>query len=228
MLVEGPGQALPHATKDDKVVPQSFKNTEKGQWVVFLKKGRSKRALDVDEDDEEDGDEEEEDEEEEEDASEGSIVEEEPLEEEEEEEKPKKHDKGKGRRKKTLQQEFFQEPDNGEEEGNPSRESKRRRKAPQEEDTNLTDREVVRVNVKLCLRSNVHAKKQLAAAPRLLLEVPNNLLRWHLFLRSECIPVPTNVVSTLRGQGYKYKDYASLHFFCANCINRSNRSDRPV
>ena len=39
MPVEGPGQALPHANKDDKVVPQSFKNIEKGQWVVFLKKG---------------------------------------------------------------------------------------------------------------------------------------------------------------------------------------------
>ena len=39
MPVEGPGQALPHATKDDKVVPQAFKNIEKGQWVVFLKKG---------------------------------------------------------------------------------------------------------------------------------------------------------------------------------------------
>ena len=39
MLVEGPGQALPHAAKDDKVVPQAFKNIEKGQWVVFLKKG---------------------------------------------------------------------------------------------------------------------------------------------------------------------------------------------
>ena len=39
MPVEGPGQALPHATKDDKVVPQTFKNIQKGQWVVFLKKG---------------------------------------------------------------------------------------------------------------------------------------------------------------------------------------------
>ena len=38
MPVEGPSQALPHATKDDKVVPQSFKNIERGQWVVFLKK----------------------------------------------------------------------------------------------------------------------------------------------------------------------------------------------
>ena len=39
MPVEGSGQALPHASKDNKVVPQSFKNIEKGQWVVFLKKG---------------------------------------------------------------------------------------------------------------------------------------------------------------------------------------------
>ena len=39
MPVEGPGQALPHATKDDKVVPHAFKNIEKGQWVGFLKKG---------------------------------------------------------------------------------------------------------------------------------------------------------------------------------------------
>ena len=39
MPVEGPGTALPHASKDDKVVPQSFKTVEKGQWVVFLQKG---------------------------------------------------------------------------------------------------------------------------------------------------------------------------------------------
>jgi hypothetical protein len=305
MPVEGPGQALPHATKDDKVVPHAFKNIERGQWVVFLKKGshgarfsglvskvekgkvtltntkeytedkngnvkrqqnkgdvvfdvetvvgswliqkggakaktpkervqqrasgsraeRSKRPLDVDEGDEEDGDEEEEDEEgDDEPEGEEGIVDEDPS--SEEEEKPKKQDKGKGRRKKSLAQEFFQEADSEEEDPHGRREPKRRRKAQgsQEDDDTLTNREVVRVNngleqygvsidsvgthVKLCLRSNVHAKKQLAAALRLLLEVPNNLLRWHFFLRSEYIPAPASVVSTLRREAYKYKDYA--------------------
>ena len=199
---------------------------------------RSKRVLDVDEVDDEDGDEEEEDEEgeDENEGAEGSIVEEDPL--SDEEEKPKKQDKGKGRRKKTLAQEFFHEPDSEEDDPNARREPKRRRKAQgsQEDDDTLTNKEVVRVNngleqygvsidsvgthVKLCLRSNVHAKKQLAAALRLVLEVPNNLLRWHFFLRSEYIPLPTNVVSTLRREAYKYKDYAGLNFFCANCIKR--------
>ena len=54
----------------------------------------------------------------------------------------------------------------------------------------------------------------------LLLEVFNNLLRWHLFLRREYIPVPTNVVSTLHSQAYKYKDYAGLYFFCATLGTR--------
>ena len=325
MPVEGPGQALPHATKDDKVVPQAFKNIEKGQWVVFLKKGshgarfsglvskvekgkvtltntkeytedkngnikrqqnkgdvvfdvetvvgswliqkggakaktpkervqqrasgsraeRSKRALDVDEVDEEDGDEEEVDEEgdDEPEGEEGSIVDEDPL--SEEEEKPKKQDKGNGRRKKSLAQEFFQEADSEEDDPHARREPKRRRKAQgsQEDDDTLTNREVVRVNngleqygvsidsvgthVKLCLRSNVHAKKQLAAALRLLLEVPNNLLRWHFFLRSEYIPAPTNVVSTLRREAYKYKDYAGLHFLRQlHKMTQTDRTDR--
>ena len=164
---------------------------------------RSKRVLDVDDD--EDGDEEEEDEEgeDENEGAEGSIVEEDN---EDEEEKPRKQDKGKGRRKKTLAQEFFQEPDSEEDDPNARREAKRRHKAQgsQEDDDTLTNWEVARVNngleqcgvsidslgthVKLCLRNNVHAKKQLAAALRLVLEVPNNLPRWHFFLRSEYIP----------------------------------------
>ena len=190
----------------------------------------------MDEDDDEDGDEEEEDEqgEDENEGVEGSIVEEDPL--SDEEEKPKKQDKGKGRRKKTLEQEFFQGQNSQEDEPNPRRESKRRRKASQEDDATLTNREVVPVNngleqygvsidsvgthVKLCLRSNIHAKKQLAAALRLALEVPNNLPRWHFFPRSEYIPSPTNLVSTLRREAYKYKDYPSLYFFCASCIKR--------
>ena len=177
---------------------------------------RSKRALDVDKVDEEDGDEEEDDEEgdDEPEGEEGSMVDEDPL--SEEEEKPKKQDKGKGRRKKRLSQEFFQEAHSEEDDPHARREPKRRRKAQgsREDDDTLTNREVVRVkngleqygvsidslgtHVKLCLRSNVHAKKQLAAALRLLLEVPNNLLRWHFFLRSEYIPAPTKVVSMLR------------------------------
>jgi hypothetical protein len=324
MPVEGPGQALPHATKDDKVVPHAFKNIERGQWVVFLKKGshgarfsglvskvekgkvtltntkeytedkngnvkrqqnkgdvvfdvetvvgswliekggakaktpkervqqrasgsraeRSKRPLDVDEGDEEDGDEEEEDEEgDDEPEGEEGIVDEDPS--SEEEEKPKKQDKGKGRRKKSLAQEFFQEADSEEEDPHGRREPKRRRKAQgsQEDDDTLTNREVVRVNngleqygvsidsvgthVKLCLSSNVHAKKQLAAALRLLLEVPNNLLRWHFFLRSEYIPAPASVVSTLRREAYKYKDYAGLHFLRQlHKMTRTDRTDR--
>ena len=199
---------------------------------------RSRRVLDVDEVDDEDGEEGEEDEEgeDENEGAEGSIVEEDPL--SDEEEKPKKQDKGKGRRKKTLAQEFFQEPDREEDDPNARREPKRRRKAQgsQEDDATLTNSEVVRVNngleqygvsidsvgthVKLCLRSNTHAKNQLAATVRLVLEVPNNLLRWHFFLRSEYIPLLTNVVSTLRREAYKYKDYARLKFFCANCIKR--------
>ena len=125
------------------------------------------------------------------------------------------------------------------------REPKRRRKAQgsQEDDDTLANREVVRVNngleqygvsidsvgthVKLCLRSNVHAKKQLAAALRLLLEVPNNLLRWHFFLRSEYIPAPTKVVSTLRTEAYKYKDYSGLHFLRQpHKMTRTDRTDR--
>ena len=39
MHVEGPGQAVPHATKDNNVVPQSFKKIERGQRLVLLKKG---------------------------------------------------------------------------------------------------------------------------------------------------------------------------------------------
>ena len=294
MPVEGPGQALPHATKDDKVVPHAFKNIERGQWVVFLKKGshgarfsglvskvekgkvtltntkeytedkngnvkrqqnkgdvvfdvetvvgswliekggakaktpkervqqrasgsraeRSKRPLDVDEGDEEDGDEEEEDEEgDDEPEGEEGIVDE--------------------------------DPSSEEEDPHGRREPKRRRKAQgsQEDDDTLTNREVVRVNngleqygvsidsvgthVKLCLRSNVHAKKQLAAALRLLLEVPNNLLRWHFFLRSEYIPAPASVVSTLRREAYKYKDYAGLHFLRQlRKMTRTDRTDR--
>ena len=112
-------------------------------------------------------------------------------------------------------------------------------KASQDDDATLTDKEVVRVNnrlehygvsidsvgthVKLCLRNNVHAKQLVAA---LLLEVCNNLLRWHLFLRSEYIPVPTNVVSTLRSQAYKYKDYAGLYFFCATLGTRQKTQSR--
>ena len=192
-----------------------------------------------------DGDEEEENEEgeDEPEGAEGSIVEEDPL--SDEEEKPKKQDKGKGRRKKTLAQEFFQEPDSDEDDPRARREPKRRRKAQgsQKDDDTLTNREVVRVNngleqygisidsvgthVKLCLRSNVHAKKQLVAALRLLLEVPNNLLRWHFFLRSEYIPSPTNVVSTLRREAYKYKDYAGLHFLRQlHKMTRTDRTDR--
>ena len=38
MPVEGPGTTLPHASKDDKVVPQSFKSVQKGQSVVCLRK----------------------------------------------------------------------------------------------------------------------------------------------------------------------------------------------
>ena len=206
---------------------------------------RPKRVLDVDEVDDEDGDEEEEDEEgeDEPESAEGSIVEEDPL--SEEEEKPKKQDKGKGRRKKTLAQEFFQEPDSDEDDPNARREPKRRRKAQgsQDDDDILTNREEVRVNngleqygvwidslgthVKLCLRSNVHAKKQLAAALRLLLEVPNNLLRWHFFLRSKYISSPTNVVSTLRREAYKYKDYAVFNFLRQlHKMTRTDRTDR--
>ena len=66
----------------------------------------------------------------------------------------------------------------------------------------------------------MYTKKQLVAALRLVLEVPNDLLRWHFFLRSEYIPSPTNGVPTLRGEAYKYKDYAGVYFFCANCIRR--------
>ena len=199
---------------------------------------RFKRVLDVDEVDDEDGDEEEEDEEgeDENEGAEGSIVEEDPL--SEEEEKSKKHDRGKGRRKNTLAREFFQEPDSEEDDPNARREPKRRHKAQgsQKDDATLTNTDVVRVNngleqygvsmdsvgthVKLCLSSNVHARKQLAAALRLVLGVPNTLLRWHFFLRSEYIPSPTNVVSTLHREAYKYKDYAGLNFFCANCIKR--------
>ena len=206
---------------------------------------RSKRVLAVDEVDDEDGDEEEQDEEweDEPEGAEGSIVEEDPLSDEEEE--PKKKDKGKVRRKKTLAQEFFQEPNSDEDDPHARREPKRRRKAqgsPEDDDT-LANREVVRVNngleqygvsiasvgthVQLCLRSNVHAKKQLAAALRLLLEVPNNLLRWHFFLRSDYIPSPTNVVSTLRKEAYKYKDYAGLHFLRQlRKMTRTDRTDR--
>ena len=163
----------------------------------------------------------------------------------EEEEKPKKQDKGKGRRKKSLAQEFFQEADSEEDDPHGRREPKRRRKAQgsQEDDDTLTNREVVRVNngleqygvsidsvgthVKLCLRNNVHAKKQLAAALRLLLEVPNNLLRWHFFLRSEYIPALTKVVSTLRTEAYKYKDYSGLHFLRQlHKMTRTDRTDR--
>ena len=128
---------------------------------------------------------------------------------------------------------------------NARREPKRRRKAQgsQEDDDTLTNREVVRVNnwmeqyvvsidsvgthVKLCLRSNVHTKKQLAATLRLLLGVPNNLLRWHFFLRSEYNPAPTNVVCTLRREAYKYKDYAGFHFLRQlHKMTRSDRTDR--
>ena len=205
---------------------------------------RSKRALDVDKGDEEDGDEEEEDEEgDDEPEGEEGIVDEEPL--SEEEDKPKKQDKGKGRCQKRLAQEFFQEADSEEDDPHGRRQPKRGRKAQgsQEDDDTLTNREVVRVNngleqygvlidsvgthVKLCLRNIVHAKKQLMAALRLLLEVPNNLMRWHFFLRSVYIPAPTKVVSTLRTEAYKYKDYSGLHFLRQlHKMTRTDRTDR--
>ena len=205
---------------------------------------RSKRVLDLDEADNEDGDEEDEGEDGRDgpEGAEGSIVEENRF--SDEEEKPKKQDKGKGRREKTLAQEFFKGPDSDEEDPNARRGPERRRKAQgsQEDNDTLTNREVVRVNngleqygvsidsvrthVKLCLRSNVDAKKQLAPALRLLLEVSNNLLRWHFFLRSEYIPSPTNVVSTLSKEAYKYKDYAGLDFLRQlHKMTRTNGTD---
>ena len=86
----------------------------------------------------------------------------------------------------------------------------------------------VGTHVKLCLRNNVHAKRQLAAGLRLLMEVPNGILRWDMFLRSEYIPSPGNVVPVLRERAYKYHNYAGLCLFRANCINCSKRSDRSV
>ena len=57
---------------------------------------------------------------------------------------------------------------------------------------------------------------------------PNNLLRWHFFMRSEYIPAPASVVSTLRREAYKYKDYAGLHFLRQlHKMTRTNQTYRP-
>ena len=74
-------------------------------------------------------------------------------------------------------------------------------------------------HVKLCLRNNVHAKRQLAAALRFLLEVPNGILPWDMFLRSGYIPSPGNVVPVWRERAYKCNNCAGLCLFRANCIN---------